>query len=153
MTVFEKKKAEKANEKCGTFGSCDNCPVMKNKRAYNLCQNIGFFAMKEEELDSVLECFEESAGTERKSEEQTSTVEHPAHYNQGGIECIDAIRAAVTSLNGFEGFCAGNAIKYIWRYKHKNGAEDLKKADWYLKVLEKEQEGQPCGLKIKWGIF
>ena len=42
-----------------------------------------------------------------------NNVEHPEHYNVGAIECIDSIEAAIESLSGFEGFCAGNAIKYL----------------------------------------
>jgi len=67
-------------------------------------------------------------------------VNHPSHYTQGGIECIDAIKAATEGLNGFEGYCTGNAIKYLWRWKHKNGVEDLKKAHWYIKKLAVETE-------------
>lgn len=61
-------------------------------------------------------------------------VDAPPHYNAGDIECIDAIGAALGHL--MPGFLAGNAIKYIWRYRHKNGREDLRKAMWYLKRLE-----------------
>ena len=60
-------------------------------------------------------------------------VNHPPHYNQKGIECIDAIEAATD--NGFESYLQGNIIKYLWRYQHKNGVEDLKKAQWYLEKL------------------
>lgn len=67
-------------------------------------------------------------------------VNHPPHYTQGGIECIDAIKAAVTGLEGVEAVCIGNAIKYLWRWKQKNGAEDLKKARWYIERLIKEVE-------------
>lgn len=62
-------------------------------------------------------------------------VDYPSHYCQGGIECIDAIEAAVTGLSGMEAVCAGNTIKYVWRYHQKNGAEDLKKARFYLNKL------------------
>jgi hypothetical protein len=65
-------------------------------------------------------------------------VNHPPHYTQGGIECIDAIKAACEGLDGFEGYCTGNALKYLWRWKHKNGIEDLKKADWYIRKLANE---------------
>jgi len=67
-------------------------------------------------------------------------VNHPPHYNYGGIEAIDAIRAACDGLNGFEGYCTGNAIKYLWRWKRKNGAEDLQKAVWYITRLVQEQD-------------
>ena len=68
-------------------------------------------------------------------------VNHPAHYTQGGIECIDAIKAAVTGLTGIEAVCTGNIIRYIWRWKFKNGLEDLKKCRWYIDKLIEEVEG------------
>ena len=58
-------------------------------------------------------------------------VNHPAHYTQGGIECIDAIRASM-SKEQFLGYCKGNSLKYQWRYEAKGGVDDLKKAKWYL---------------------
>ena len=64
-------------------------------------------------------------------------VNHPAHYTKGGIECIDAIRAALTPEE-FRGYCKGNAIKYSWRERHKGGNEDLKKASWYLTKISEE---------------
>lgn len=70
-------------------------------------------------------------------------VNHPNHYTAGGIECINAIRAATTGLDGFEAYLSGTIIKYIWRWHHKNGLEDLKKAEKYLHWLisEVEQDG------------
>lgn len=68
-------------------------------------------------------------------------VEHPSHYCRGGIECIDAIEASL-GKDEFTGFLRGNIIKYIWRYKDKNGLEDLKKAQWYLnKLIEVVKNG------------
>ncbi len=64
-------------------------------------------------------------------------VNHPAHYTKGGIECIDAIRSALTPEE-FRGYCKGNAIKYSWRERHKGGNEDLKKASWYLTKISEE---------------
>ena len=68
-----------------------------------------------------------------------NTVAHPKHYS-GKIECIDCIESAVAELNGFEGFLAGNVIKYVFRFKRKNGKEDLQKAEWYLSKLMEVQE-------------
>lgn len=62
------------------------------------------------------------------------SVNHPSHYNQSHIECIDAIQAALTDEE-YRGFCKGNIIKYVWREKHKGGAESLEKAQWYLELL------------------
>ena len=65
-------------------------------------------------------------------------VNHPLHYTQGAIECIDAIKEATKGLFGIEAVCTANIIKYVWRWKFKNGVEDLRKADWYLQRLIKE---------------
>ncbi len=64
----------------------------------------------------------------------SDVVNHPSHYTQGKIECIEAIEEAL-GAEGFKGYCTGNAIKYLWRWQHKNGVEDLKKAQWYINRL------------------
>lgn len=61
-------------------------------------------------------------------------VNHPEHYTKGGIECIDAIEAMLTPEE-FEGMLKGNALKYIWRERHKAGNESIQKAIWYLTRL------------------
>ena len=65
-------------------------------------------------------------------------VNHPPHYNKYGVECIDAIRAATGE--GFEYYLQGNVMKYLWRYRYKNGVEDLKKANWYLELMIAEKQ-------------
>ena len=63
-------------------------------------------------------------------------VKHPSHYCKGGMECIDAIKAAVSDITDpFEAYCTGNIIKYIWRWNDKNGVEDLKKAKQYADII------------------
>ena len=70
-------------------------------------------------------------------------VNHPQHYTQGGIECIDALKAATVGKRGIEAVCVANVIKYLWRYEEKNGIEDVRKAKWYVERLLKElEEGQ-----------
>lgn len=59
------------------------------------------------------------------------SVNHPNHYCQGGIECIDAMEAAF-GKEWVQHFCVCNAFKYIFRFLHKNGMEDIDKAVWYL---------------------
>jgi len=68
----------------------------------------------------------------------TSDPVNPSHYKQGGIECIEAIKAALGE--GFPDYLRGNVMKYLWRYKEKGGVEDLKKARWYLDRLIQEEE-------------
>lgn len=78
----------------------------------------------------------------------SENVNHPSHYTQGGIECIEAIKAATVGLEGIEAVCTGNAIKYIWRWKQKNGIEDLKKAIWYINKLIEEKEDKNVSKKM-----
>lgn len=61
----------------------------------------------------------------------TDNVNRPEHYTQGGIECIEAIQAQMTP-EGFQSYCQGNVVKYLWRWRQKGGVESLKKAQWYL---------------------
>lgn len=68
-------------------------------------------------------------------------VNHPSHYCTGGIECIDVIKATSQGMDGIEAFCHGNTMKYLFRWKQKNGLEDLKKARWYIDRLIKMKEG------------
>lgn len=67
----------------------------------------------------------------------SDNVNRPKHYtsSESGIECIDAIEAALTP-DEFRGFCKGNALKYVWRERHKGRAiEDLEKSAWYTSRL------------------
>lgn len=72
---------------------------------------------------------------ENQLRESTDMVNHPPHYTAGGIECIDAILAAVEGLTPQEAVLVGNVMKYVWRHKRKNGKQDLLKAKWYLSRL------------------
>ncbi len=70
-------------------------------------------------------------------------VSHPDHYKSGKYEVIDIIDEFTKDLKGTEAVCTANAIKYILRWKKKNGIQDVKKAIWYLthlvEHLEKEE--------------
>ena len=81
-------------------------------------------------------------GRPRKSDSFPSTpapdlVNHPPHYTKGEIECLDAIKASMPHQQ-FIGYLKGNQMKYVWRYEHKGGLEDLKKAQFYLERLVRE---------------
>tara|TARA_R110000803_G_scaffold11242_1_gene33737 strand:+ start:163 stop:381 length:219 start_codon:yes stop_codon:yes gene_type:complete len=65
-------------------------------------------------------------------------INNPSHYTTSEIECIDAIEAMLG--DDFPAFLQGNITKYLWRFKHKNGVEDLKKAQWYLNKLISQYE-------------
>ena len=73
-------------------------------------------------------------------EYEPDLVNHPSHYETGKFECIDVMEEAL-GRDVVKGFCIGNAFKYLYRAKRKNGLEDLKKARWYLnKVISMEDE-------------
>lgn len=69
------------------------------------------------------------------SKESNDMVNHPKHYTMGKYECIDVLEDVTKDLKGAEAICTANAIKYLWRWKQKNGIEDLKKAKWYIQHL------------------
>lgn len=66
-------------------------------------------------------------------------VNNPKHYGQGDIECIDYIKDFL-SFEEYIGYLRGITAKYLHRWRHKNGLEDLKKAQWYLNRLVREVE-------------
>jgi hypothetical protein len=70
----------------------------------------------------------------------TDYVNKPPHYQNGDVECIQAIESAL-SPEEFRGYCKGNVIKYTWREQYKGEDQDLQKAVWYLnRYLEKENK-------------
>lgn len=72
----------------------------------------------------------------------TDNVNHPVHYETGKFECIE-VMLETQGMEATKDFCVCNALKYIYRHRNKNGVEDIKKADWYLKKyleLAKSQE-------------
>ena len=72
-------------------------------------------------------------------EHYPDVVNKPAHYVKGNMECIDFIRAIVSDLTPYEAYCLGNVVKYLWRFKDKNGVIDLDKAVRYIEFLKEAQ--------------
>ena len=72
-------------------------------------------------------------------------VNNPPHYNKGDIECIDAIEAMLTHEE-YVGYLRGNSLKYRWRFRYKNGIQDLEKAEWYenrlMDILNTEENNE-----------
>lgn len=125
-------KYEKDNSLCLT-----ECPYKVGPRVSSVACQVCKFFRSDDEKKKIVECsFEDSL------QEPVEAVEHPSHYNQGGIECIDAILAARGSEATKE-FCICNAMKYLWRLGHKDDAvQEAKKAKWYLdKYIELYEQG------------
>lgn len=82
--------------------------------------------------DEVQEAIQEMVNGDKPVEvSKDDNVNHPSHYTQGKIETIDYIRDVLTP-EGFQGYCLGNLLKYVSRYRFKNGLEDLRKGAVYL---------------------
>ena len=83
----------------------------------------------------------EEKNTTRDTEQvEVDKVNSPPHYNNGGMECIDYIQQQLSEH--FSSYCQGNVIKYLHRWRYKNGVEDLKKAEWYLKAMIRDLENR-----------
>lgn len=115
--------------------NCTECPLSKKydkeTNEYTDTYACVFDEMSDDMLNKCYNWYKEL---------NSNMVDHPSHYNQGGIECIDALKAATVSKKGIEAVCTANVIKYLWRYEEKNGIEDVKKARWYIDRLIKELE-------------
>ena len=121
---------------------------MKNFREN--VQNNNFFesttTTTEQGTDNNMTEFEQTKKlAEQGDASKQNTPTSPSHYKQGGIECIDAIRAMTSSMHG-DGFkiaCLKDVVKYVWRHEHKSGLEDLKKAQVYLNwAIEQMEKGK-----------
>ena len=134
------------------YGRCDKCELVKkyDKETSEWTDAYAciFGDMSDDMLDKCYNWYKEldQASCENAQdsccgkESNVDMVNHPSHYTQGGIECIDCIKSAIVGKVGIEAFCVGNAIKYLFRYEEKNGIEDVKKARWYIDRLIRELE-------------
>ena len=132
--------------------NCTECPLSKKydkeTNEYTDTYACVFDEMSDDMLNKCYNWYKEldpaacenDEGDCCNKESNVDMVNHPSHYTQGGIECIDALNAATVSKTGIEAVCTANVIKYLWRYEEKNGIEDVKKARWYIDRLIKELE-------------
>lgn len=115
--------------------NCNNCGYIGDK--YGVCATC----LTENKPDSIPSNWTPVARIKHSVDdvnenEQIDSVNHPNHYqSKTGLEVIDVIDAFTHGLDGVLAFDTGNVIKYICRWKQKNGIEDLKKAKWYIEDL------------------
>lgn len=112
-----------------------NLPVLSCGRS---CKDCWIEAVKDIKFKDDIEVV---LPLEKAPKELIDNVNHPSHYTHGKIETIDKIED-VLGLEGFQAYCVGNAIKYLDRYKLKNGFEDIKKAKRYLEFYIEKTEGK-----------
>ncbi len=101
---------------------CNKCLLLKN--------NLPCIAREEiyNDYDYINKAYELVLNSIKQ---QKDNVNHPTHYNNGKVECIEAMVSAY-GAEAVKHFCICNAFKYIWRTEQKNGIEDIDKAIWYL---------------------
>ena len=145
-------KEEALNFYCNNIDDCDDCELMKkydrDTSEFKDTYACIFDEMSDDMLNKCYNWYKELDPVACENAEDicctkepnVDMVNHPSHYTQGGIECIDALKAATVSKTGIEAVCTANAIKYLWRYEEKNGIEDVKKARWYIDRLIRELE-------------
>lgn len=130
---------------CSAYDTCAKCPLDRMCRDENIdtCCEV---AEKHPKIICALFGYKPIGDDDRTTDEAASPgvgmVNRPSHYTMGGIECIDAIEAAIGHHEDpVEAFLTGQVMKYIWRWPHKaNPLEDLKKARWYLERLIAHRE-------------
>ena len=142
MTIDEMRR--ELRKYCGGFYTCrdgcrlqsPDCSCIWNDLSEESTENCYWFLVNEGLIGKPEQPEINFVKIERNDEVEPTNdaVQHPSHYTHGGIECIDAIRASMTA-DGFCDYCKGNIIKYIWRWRDKGGAEDLRKASVYLDWL------------------
>ena len=138
MTIDEMKDA--IREHCHTHNPFCNsngtCPL------YNIIKSDCVECDTDEEvIEHYKLCYPDAE--EVKDEPTEDIINHPSHYTNGGMECIDEM-LLIFGEEATAHFCLLNAWKYRKRAMHKNGQEDMDKSDWYIaKYKELKENGQP----------
>lgn len=124
-------------------GGCKGCP---SRYSYMVDPHMSYCCS----IDGCDRCWDrEIPGTEPTTSpdpaaDKGDAVNHPSHYNNGGMECIDEM-VLIFGIEATMHFCLLNAWKYRARCLYKNGEEDVKKSHWYLakyKELKELKEGK-----------
>lgn len=120
MTIEEKR--VELQEMCRSQNGCEDCPVLEFRPSSGTCRFT-----TDEYVDFVYDAI------------QQDRVNHPAHYS-GKHECIEVMRVMFGD-EAVKAFCRCNSFKYRFRADRKNGAEDIKKAEWYEDYLFRMEKG------------
>ena len=112
---------------------CDKCKYLSKTEKQLPCKNCNANYLQP---NGYADLWEE----EKEVLSEEANPVRPNHYKSCSIECIDAMILAFGADSVAE-FCLINAFKYIWRYKDKNGLEDLNKAEYYINKSEELSRG------------
>lgn len=114
-------------------GSLDNANIERNFKLVSAMPDY------KGEKEDTTECKVDMAIEVEKRLREMEAVNHPSHYNQGGMECIDEM-VLIFGKEATMNFCLCNAWKYRYRANAKNGQEDLEKANWYIAKYKELKE-------------
>lgn len=134
------KKRDELNDYCESVpNTCDDCQI---QQTVGFCPLANLSTASEEQItmwyDIINPPVEMGEEIPVIVEPKTDNVNHPTHYDNGKVECIDAM-IETQGKEAVKSFCICNAFKYLWRHNNKNAVEDIKKAIWYLnKFIELE---------------
>ena len=131
MTIEEK--AKKIEEYCDSNPSCSVCRIGSKNGSFTCYSDSEDYPNDiEKNYDIIF-----GKASETNDEKSEDMVNHPSHYTSGGVECIDAITAALSKYDDpVDSWLVGQVIKYLWRAPLKGKyEEDIKKAQFYLNRL------------------
>lgn len=149
MEVTIEEKRESIRHFCDSQGNCRLCPLFTKEYCDTCTEATADEATINEWFDDIRGCFLEDQEptpileSEMITIDNTDNVNHPSHYENGKVECIDAM-IETQGAGAVQSFCICNAFKYIWRHKNKNHLEDVKKAIWYLNKFVELEEKRQC---------
>ncbi|MFT9076552.1 DUF3310 domain-containing protein [Ethanoligenens sp.] len=118
--------------------TCANCKYSHRFNSDAPCNSCSRRFIPHNESRGIADCWILHPGL--SASEETASTSHPDYYLKNGVKCFQAIDAATDNLIGADAFDTGNAIKYLWRWKDKNGVEDLKKAITYIQRIIGREE-------------
>ena len=132
MTIEEK--AKMIEKHCDSMPSCSACPIGSKDGSFVCYSDWEDYPNDIEKNYEIIFGKTEDTEDEKKAEDM---VNHPSHYTSGGVECIDAITAALSKYDDpVDSWLVGQVIKYLWRAPLKGKYdEDIKKAQFYLNRL------------------
>lgn len=122
---------------------CESCAVGKNKDRFTIKNPTVFHVQTPLGEQSIKEKEYEWVFTQEGPKD--TAVEQPAHYTMGPIACVDAVESAICKFDDpIDANLTAHILEYVWRWKYKNGVEDLRKAQWYLNRLIERKETNPA---------
>lgn len=117
------------SDKCEQIERCPDCPLYDDYSTYSGCDN-SFIGLSNEELVRLHNVM--FTKPEEEQQEANDLINHPNHYTNKGMECIDEMKL-VFGTEAVMHFCLCNVWKYRYRADTKEAEESMKKADWYMK--------------------